>query len=111
MISSQRAWWGNYHMTGDAHLRTENEEPGLNIYYYLRSDKIPAPELIITDLTGKKLQTIKLKNGKGIHILNWNSADKKPGRFNFSLVSGKKKITKPGVLKPAILWPVKEIHK
>ncbi|MCK5004297.1 MAG: hypothetical protein KAS21_04375 [Candidatus Aminicenantes bacterium] len=111
MISSQRAWWGNYHMTGDAHLRTENEKPGLNIYYYLRSDKIPAPELIVSDLSGKKLQNIKLKKGKGIHILNWNSTDKKPGRFNFTLVSAKKKITRSGVLKPSILWPVKEIHK
>ena len=106
MVSSQRAWWGNYHMTGDNHLRTKNEEPGLKIFYYTGKDRIKSPELEIFDEGGKQLQKIQLSRIRGIHILNWNSPDRKPGKFSFTLTSGKKKITRKGELKPAVLWPV-----
>ena len=106
MIASQRAWWGNYHMTGDAHLRTENEDPGLNIFYYSAADHKEAPQLVIWDDSGTELQKIKLNTKRGIHRINWNSPEKKAGTYKFTLVSAGNKVTKSGVLKTAILWPL-----
>ncbi len=108
MTASQRSWWGNFHMTGDNHLRTENEKPGLKVFYYTGKDQVNAPELQIFDNEGKQLQKIQLSKTRGIHKIIWNSPGRKPGIFKFILISGKKKILKTGELKPAILWPLKK---
>ncbi len=104
MISSERAWWGNYEMTGDAHLRTLNEKSGLNIYYYIKRKILQHPKLTITNLKGEKIQTVELERERGIHKLNWISLDKRPGKYNFTLKSGEKEITKKGILKQAVVW-------
>jgi hypothetical protein len=104
--SSQRSRWGNYHMTGDAHIRTPNETPGLNIFYYQKKGLAKPLTLIIKNLDGKEVARLKLKNKPGIHKITWNSPKRKPGTFRFILECGKKKMTKKGTLKPRLIWPL-----
>ncbi len=103
---SQRTDWGNYYMTGDAHLRTDNEEEGLHIFYYLKKKLDKSPELIVTDLDGKEIARPKITNAAGIHKLYWNSPEQKPGTYRFILKCGNKEISKKGTLKPRLTWPV-----
>jgi len=105
-LASQRAWWGNYHMTGDNHLRTQNEKAGVKIYYYIGWETDSAPELRIFNESGDPLPAMPLSGKPGIHRIAWNSRDGKTGIYRFELVSGKKKVSKTGELKPAILWPL-----
>ncbi|MEN8154499.1 MAG: hypothetical protein ABFR75_10795 [Acidobacteriota bacterium] len=105
-ITSPRAWWGNYHMTGDAHIRTENEKGGLNIYFYA-SDTLKKPmELIVSDMEGKEINRKKIRSSGGIQKINWNSPSKKAGFYKFTIKSGKYKITKTGELKRGLIWPL-----
>jgi len=103
---SQRAYWGNYNMTGDAHIRTQNEKPGLKIFYYINKDYNKSLKLIISNLEGKKIKTLDIKNEKGIHKLVWNSTDRKPGKYKFNLTDGDKSIIRKGTLQPKLTWPI-----
>jgi hypothetical protein len=104
--SSERARWGNYHMTGDAHIRTPNERPGLHIFYYLHEDRDSPLTLKVLDCDGKALASLKTKREAGIHKLNWSPRRPSPGTYRFILTDGTNEIGKKGVLKPRILWPV-----
>lgn len=103
---SQRARWGNYQMTGSNHLRTRNERPGLHIFYYIRQRQSKALTLIIKDFEGKTLAKLKTVKEPGIHKIIWNSPERQPGTYRLILSDGTTEITKKGVLKPRILWPV-----
>ncbi|MCK5056853.1 MAG: hypothetical protein KAT34_09375 [Candidatus Aminicenantes bacterium] len=103
---SQRARWGNYHMTGDAHIRTPNETPGLTIFYYLKKKMADTFTLIVTDLEGKEIARPKINREPGIHRITWNSPERKPGTFRFILKARKKQVSKKGTLKPRLIWPV-----
>jgi hypothetical protein len=104
--TSQRARWGNYHMTGDNHLRTPNERPGLPVFYYLKG-KPPNPlTLNIVDCDGNTVAKLKAKAEPGIHKLVWNSRGAGPGTYRVVLTDGTTEQVKKGVLKPALLWPL-----
>jgi hypothetical protein len=104
--ASQRARWGNYHMTGDNHIRTPNERPGLPIFYYLK-EKPPNPlTLNIVDCDGNTVAKLKAKTDPGIHRLIWNARRVEPGTYRITLTDGITEITKKGILKPRLLWPV-----
>ena len=104
--SSPRARWGNYQMTGDAHIRTRNERSGLNLYYYLRNDLDDALSILVEDFDGQKIADLKTAKAAGIHKITWNSPDAEPGTFRFILTDGEKTITKKGTLKPEIYFPI-----
>ncbi len=104
--ASQRARWGNYHMTGDNHLRTPNERPGLPIFYYLK-EKSPNPlTLNIVDCDGNTVAKLKAKAEPGIHKLVWSSRRAGPGTYRVVLTDGTTEQAKKGILKPALLWPL-----
>ena len=103
---SQRSDWGNYDMTGDAHLRTPNERNGLHIFYYIKKKSAEAPRLFVHDMDGKEIATLKTKNEPGIHRITWNSPKKQPGTYRFILKWGKREIIKKGILKPRLIFPV-----
>jgi hypothetical protein len=103
---SQRARWGNYHMTGDAHIRTPNERPGLQIFYYLKEKQEQPLVITIADMDGKEIAKLKTKTEAGIHKIYWNHPQRIPGIYKFTLSDGDVNITKKGTLKPRLLWPV-----
>lgn len=104
--ASQRARWGNYHMTGDAHIRTPNERPGLHIFYYLREDRDTPLTLNVVDCDGETVASLKTLKTAGIHKLTWNPRRREPRTFRFILTDGSVNIEKKGTFKPRILWPV-----
>ncbi len=101
---SQRAAWGNYYMTGDAHIRTPNERPGLHVFYYIKQERKKKPVLIIQDLDGKEIARPEIKNSPGIHQLTWDSPKWEPGTYRFVLKYGKKEIVRKGTLTPRPTW-------
>ncbi len=106
MNFSQQRFWGNYQMTGDAHIRTPNERSGLQVFYYLKKERKKPLTLVVRDLDGKEVAKLKSKTSRGIHKLFWNSPKRKPGSFTFTLSDGKQRMTHKGTLTPRLIWPV-----
>jgi len=104
--TSQRARWGNYHMTGDNHLRTPNERPGLPIFYYIQEELKEPLTLRIQDFDGKTMAKLKTESDPGIHKLIWSSRRMEPGTYRVILSNGATEISKKGTLKPRLLWPL-----
>jgi len=104
--ASDRRTWGNYLMTGDAHLRTPNERPGLQIFYYLKENISQPLTIRIEDLDGKQQAEFKTKTDPGIHKITWSARRIQPGTFRISLSDGERQIIKKGLLKPPVYWPV-----
>ncbi|MFC2157350.1 WD40/YVTN/BNR-like repeat-containing protein, partial [Acidobacteriota bacterium] len=103
---SQRARWGNYQMTGDAHYRTRNEPSGLQVYYYLKENRDEALELIVEDLDGKVFGKFKSETTAGIHRFVWPRREGEPGTYRIILTDGTKRVALKGNLLPALTWPV-----
>ena len=101
---SDRARWGAYHMRGDRHLRTENEPPGLAIYYLIGTDRFESVEVVISDATGREVATLEGAANRGLHRVNWDSGDSEdeiePGDYSVMLTAGRERLSKPATLKP-----------
>ena len=107
IYTSERARWGNYHMTGDNHLRTPNERGGLPIFYYIKEKRRSPLTLKILDIDGKTAAELKTRTNPGIHKLIWSARRAEPGTYRLVLTDGATEIAKKGVLKPRLLWPLK----
>jgi photosystem II stability/assembly factor-like uncharacterized protein len=107
---SQQRYWGNYQMTGDAHIRTPNERSGLQIFYYIKNPPRQPLTLVAKDADGRQVGNIKCKTSRGIHKFYWNAPKRIPGTYTFILSDGKKKIEQKGMLKPRLIWPVGNWH-
>ncbi|MGM0464534.1 MAG: VPS10 domain-containing protein, partial [Bacteroidota bacterium] len=57
MNYSQQARWGNYGMMGSNHLKTPNEENGLELWYYFKNDGWGKAKLTVTDMDGEEVYT------------------------------------------------------
>lgn len=104
--ASERRSWGNYHMTGDAHIRTPNERPGLQLFYYLKEKSDRPLTIRIENMDGKKIVELKTEVTPGIHKIIWGGRNIRPGTYRISLSNGESRVEKKGVLKPATHWPV-----
>lgn len=102
---SERAWWGNYELSGDSHVFTENEENGLLIYYYLKIAD-PRAKIEIYGLDGVLIKEIKTDNSAGLHKTIWYGKDFKTGRYKVRLTTSNHKITNECEVIPAPYWPV-----
>lgn len=103
---SERSEWGNYQMMGDNHLRTPNENNGLEVYYYLKNvgekDQVI---LRITD-TNDKETDIKVSKESGLHRRYLRTDRMPPGHYRVSLLVGKNRVTKLGEVLVSPVWPV-----
>ncbi len=103
---SERSDWGNYHMTGDNHLRTQNETNGLEVYYYLKNvEERDEVYLRITDLKDKTTD-VKVPKEPGLHRQFLPTYRMKPGHYRISLLVGKNRVTKPAEVLESPVWPV-----
>jgi len=96
---SERAWWGNYQMTGDNHLRTPNEPYGLEVYYYL--SPIPEQDQVSFRVFNQDDEVQfeqKASREPGLHRQYIWSERLKPGTYKVSLLVGKSRITKVAVV-------------
>ena len=103
---SQRARWGNYHMTGSNHLRTPNERAGLQIFYYIKEKPAKPLDVIVEDLEGNQVAKLKSRTEPGIHKTVWNLRERTPGTYRIILTDGETREVRKGTLLPPIFWPV-----
>jgi hypothetical protein len=103
---SQRARWGNYHMTGSNHLRTPNERAGLQIFYYIKEKPAKPLDVIVEDLEGNQVAKFKSRTEPGIHKTTWNLREQIPGTYRIILTDGETRQVQKGTLLPPIFWPV-----
>ena len=106
MNYSQQANWGNYHMTGSNHIGTENEQSGLEIWYYFKTGDANDAVLYITDENGKHIYSRSIKVKAGINKIYWGSRRSKPGKYIVSFEWNGEKISKKAVLEPGLIYPV-----
>jgi hypothetical protein len=106
---SERSHWGNYHMTGDNHLRTPNEPGGLEVYYHLGTvDSRDKVYLRMTDESGKETD-FEVPKTPGLHREYLQMRRMSPGSYKVSLLVGKNRVTKSARITPAPSWPVGNI--
>jgi hypothetical protein len=103
---SQQAIWGNYQMTGSAHLRTSNEPNGMEIWYYFSSADKSTATLTVSHETGKELFRKNVPHIEGIRKLYWDTERAIPGKYSVTLEWKGKKIVKDAVVKERWFWPV-----
>ncbi len=104
---SQQATWGNYHETGDNHIRVPNESNGLEIYYYFKNDAVHDSAIIsVKEAGGKSLFEKKIAVKKGIGKIYWNTRKVSPGDYTVSLSWKDRKISKTAKVLERWLWPV-----
>ena len=98
--------WGNFRLMGDSHIYTPNEPNGLMIYYYLKNDSKSTSKIVVSDNKNSNITEISGSSSKGINRVVWNTKDVKPGQYYITLMIGKNKITKRGIVEPAYKWPL-----
>jgi len=103
---SERSNWGNYNLTGDNHIRTENEPNGLEVYYSLgKVDERDDVILRISDLNDKSID-VKVPKNQGLHRQYLRTERLQPGSYRVSLLVGKNRVTKPATITESPVWPV-----
>ncbi len=104
---SQQATWGNYHKTGDNHIRVPNEPNGLEICYYFGNDAVAdSALLVVRNAGGKKIYEKKVPVKKGIHKIYWNTRRVAPGDYTVTLTRKGNKMSRQGTVLERWLWPV-----
>ena len=91
---------------GDSHIYTPNEPNGLMIYYYLKNDSKSTSKIVVSDNKNSNITEISGSSSKGINRVVWNTKDVKPGQYYITLMIGKNKITKRGIVEPTYKWPL-----
>jgi hypothetical protein len=103
---SQQASWGNYQMTGSNHLRTPNEQNGLEIWYYFPVEDKTDATIRIKDENGKQVFQKSIPVKRGIGKLFWDTERAVPGKYTVVLTLKDRSVEKKGVVTERWLWPV-----
>lgn len=103
---SEQARWGNYGMMGSNHLKTPNEENGLEIWYYFKDGGQGRAKLRVEDMDGNEIYTRDLDADKGLKRVYWNTFRADPGTYKISLTYNGETMTKKGVVEERWQWPV-----
>jgi hypothetical protein len=103
---SEQARWGNYGMMGSNHLKTPNEENGLEIWYYFKDGGQGQAKLRVEDMDGNEIYTRDLDADKGLKRVYWNTFRADPGTYKISLTYNGETMTKKGVVEERWQWPV-----
>ena len=100
----ERLDWGNYHLSGDRHLATENEPPGLVINYYLRESADEPARIKIESADGNEVASLEGDSNSGVSQVLWDTSeleDIRPGIYKVTLSVGQWTRTGYGKLLPA----------
>jgi hypothetical protein len=107
---SERAYWGNYELSGDSHAFTDNEQNGLVIYYYLRSDD-PEASIEILNGMGDPVKELKIAGTAGFHKIVWYGREFKVGKYLVKFKTSKQEFTNEAEVVPAPSWPIGHTSK
>ncbi len=106
---SERAWWGNYELSGSNQLFTPNEPNGLTIYYEFKTEQEDAfLEIISNDKTVS--DTIQLKKDIGIHKIQWYKRNIKVGDYTVRLFTNEGVFQQNAIIRQAPVWPVGRVE-
>ena len=103
---SERAWWGNYRMTGDDHLYTPNEPNGLALYCYLNNSLTDSVWIQVCDIDNQPVDTLFMKQESGFSLNFWDCQDASPGLYKVKLHCGEMVAERRAEVKPPPIWPV-----
>jgi len=103
---SEQAWWGNYELSGDSHVFTDNEPCGMLIYYYFKDEIMEGASLKIYDTNGAFVQELPLDKSKGIHKTIWSDDNTLTGEYSVKLSVGDQILEQIGKIKPSPKWSV-----
>jgi len=103
---SQQAGWGNYQMTGSNHLTTPNEPNGLEIWYYFKGGVDGNATITVSDSKGKEVMKREVKAAPGIKKIYWNTSNAQPGEYDINFSYNGKMLTRKGIVKEGIYFPV-----
>ncbi|MBE0649903.1 MAG: hypothetical protein IH595_03580 [Bacteroidales bacterium] len=103
---SQAAFWGNSRLMGDRHIFTPNEPNGLRINYYLNEPVKDSLLVKIYNMDGKEMANLKAPVSKGLHHVQWDTGNTKPGNYRVVLKSATDSISKDATVEPALVYSV-----
>lgn len=66
--------WGNYELSGDRYVTTENEKNALVVNYWLR-DEVSSLRVVIRDASGRTMQELEGPRTRGLHRVFWEMTD------------------------------------
>ncbi len=107
---AQSAFWGNNRLMGDRHIFTPNEPNGLRLNYYLGKTRQQPVVFKIYNASGKQVAKIKGENAKGLHHVQWDTRNQKPGKYRVLLISGNDTLVKQAQVEPAYVFSVLNYH-
>ena len=108
---SERAYWGNYELSGDSHAFTLNEESGMHIYYYLKNKVGEEAQLIVSDGTGNTITKLDFDKTAGFHKTIWTGRKVKPGEYIIKLKVETHVYEQKGIIKSPPIWKLGHITK
>ncbi|MBA3295665.1 MAG: hypothetical protein H0U19_01920 [Acidobacteria bacterium] len=91
--------WGNYELSGDRYVYTENEPNGLVFEYRLAKKADSPARITIADATGTTVRVIEGATNAGLNRTAWNGNDAKrqpvaPGEYTVTIEAGGAKATR-----------------
>ncbi len=66
--------WGNYELSGDRYVTTENEKNALVVNYWLR-DEVSSLRIAVRDASGRLMQELEGPRTPGLHRVLWEMTD------------------------------------
>lgn len=103
---SERAFWGNYELSGNTHITTPNEPNALVVYYYLAQNSDSSPKLKVFDSSDKLIEEFELENTKGIHKILIPNQNKEAGNYKLVMHVGSQEFKQEAIIKPTPQWSV-----
>ena len=85
-----------------------NPPTGANIYYFIK-EKVKTVKLLVKDLAGTELISIKGRSSAGLHKASWNLRKKAPEEDSGQRRRGRASLVDPGVYKVTIVVDDKEL--
>lgn len=107
---SDRAWWGNYELSGSNHLHTPNEANGLTIYYQFKETPSQDPWIEVFNKTRQVSDTLQLTKAVGLQKIQWFNRNATVGEYIIRLHSKQGVFQKESSLRTSPVWTVGRVE-
>lgn len=107
---SDRAYWGNYELSGSNHINTPNEAGGLSIYYFLKDIPNNNAWIEVFNIKRQVSDTLNLKKVAGLQKIQWQNREASIGTYFIRLHTDTGISQQETILRPAPIWPVGRVE-
>lgn len=87
---------------------SRNPQTRADFYYYLK-DKVKSVKLIVKDLEGNTLSTVRGKTDPGLHVANWNLTARRPQAEGQQQRRGRRSLAEAGTYKVTLMVNDEEV--